>query len=40
MDGKLRNMTGLYLRKGDQILLLYRLGSKVTSDSYVLHSML
>ena len=34
MDGQLRNMTGLYLRKGDQLLLLYRLGSKVISDSY------
>ena len=34
MDGKLRNMTGLYLRKGNQLLLLYRLGSKVISDSY------
>ena len=34
MDGKLRNMTGLYLRKGNHLLLLYRLGSKVISDSY------
>lgn len=34
MDGKLRNMTGLYLQQGDQLLLLYRLGSKVISDSY------
>ena len=34
MDGKLRNMTSLYLRHGDQLLLLYRIGSKVVADSY------
>lgn len=34
MDGKLRNMTGLYLRHGDKLLLLYRVGSKVIADSY------
>lgn len=34
MNGKLRNMGGLYLRQGDQLLLLYRIGSKVISDSY------
>ena len=34
MDGKLRNMTGLYLRKGDKLLLLYRIGSSVIADSY------
>lgn len=34
MDGKLRNMTGLYLRRGNKLLLLYRIGSKVISDSY------
>lgn len=34
MNGKLRNMTGLYLRRGDQLLLLYRIGSKVVADSY------
>lgn len=34
MNGKLRNMTGLYLRQGDNILFLYRVGSKVISDSY------
>lgn len=34
MDGKLRNMSGLYLQQGDRLLLLYRIGSKVISDSY------
>lgn len=34
MDGKLRNMTGLYLRKCDKLLLLYRIGSSVIADSY------
>lgn len=34
MDGKLRNMAGLYLQQGDRMLLLYRIGSKVVSDSY------
>jgi len=34
MDGKLRNMTSLYLRQGNRLLLLYRIGSKVVSDSY------
>jgi len=34
MDGKLRNMTSLYLRQGNRLLLLYRIGSKVISDSY------
>lgn len=29
MDGKLRNMTSLYLRQGNRLLLLYRIGSKV-----------
>lgn len=29
MDGKLRNMTTLYLIRGDEILLLYRIGSRV-----------
>ena len=35
MDGKLRNMTALYLLCGDEILLLYRQGSRVVGDSYV-----
>lgn len=34
MDGKLRNMTSLYLRQGNKLLLLYRIGSKVITDSY------
>ncbi len=34
MDGKLRNMTSLYLRQGNSLLLLYRIGSRVISDSY------
>lgn len=34
MDGKLRNMAALYLRQGDRLLLLYRIGSKVVPDSY------
>ena len=29
MDGKLRNMTALYLVSGDKMLLLYRIGSRV-----------
>lgn len=32
MDGKLRNMTSLYLRSGDRLLLLYRIGSSVVPD--------
>lgn len=32
MDGKLRNMTSLYLKSGDRLLLLYRIGSRVVSD--------
>lgn len=35
MDGKLRNMTSLYLRQGNRLLLLYRIGSKVINDSYI-----
>lgn len=34
MDGKLRNMTSVYLRKGDKFLLLYRMGSRVVGNSY------
>lgn len=34
MNGKLRNMTSLYLRQGNRLLLLYRIGSKVVRDSY------
>lgn len=31
---KLRNMTGVYLRRKDSLLLLYRVGSRVISNSY------
>lgn len=34
MDGKLRNMTSIYLRRGDKFLLLYRMGSRVVGNSY------
>ena len=32
---KLRNMTSIYLRRGDKFLLLYRVGSKVIGNSYI-----
>ena len=32
--GKLRNMTSIYLRRGNKFLLLYRVGSKVIGNSY------
>lgn len=32
MNGKLRNMTGIYLLKGDKILFLYRQGGKVVNN--------
>jgi len=35
MDGKLRNMTALYLLHRDEILFLYRQGSRIIGDSYV-----
>ncbi len=34
MNGKLRNMTALYLVEGEQILLLHRIGSRVVGNSY------
>lgn len=34
MNGTLRNMTSIYLRRGDQFLLLYRIGSRVVGNSY------
>lgn len=34
MDGRLRNMTSLYLRHGGKLLLLYRMGSSIIADSY------
>ena len=35
MDGKLRNMTSVYLTGERGILCLYRIGSRVVSDKYV-----
>ena len=35
MDGKLRNMTSLYLTKGESVLCLYRIGSRVANNLYV-----
>ena len=32
MIGKLRNMTAIYLNKGDKVLLLFRQGGQVVSD--------
>ena len=32
MIGKLRNMTAIYLLKGDEVLLLFRLGGKVVNE--------
>ncbi len=32
MNGKLRNMTSIYLLKGDKILLLYRQGGRVVNN--------
>ena len=35
MDGKLRNMTSLYLTKEDSVLCLYRIGSRVANQMYI-----
>ena len=36
MDGKLRNMTSIYLSdNNNNLLLLYRIGSKAIKDSYI-----
>jgi len=35
MDGKLRNMTSLYLVEGENVLCLYRIGSRVANHRYV-----
>lgn len=32
MDGRLRNMTAIYLLKGDKVLLLYKEGGRVVSN--------
>jgi 8-oxo-dGTP diphosphatase len=34
MDGRLRNMAGLYIIDEDKLLLLYRIGSRVVSPSW------
>ena len=35
MDGKLRNMSSIYLSKGDKMLLLYRQGSRVVNNMWI-----
>ena len=35
MDGKLRNMTSLYLTNEKGILCLYRIGSRVANNKYI-----
>lgn len=35
MDGKLRNMTSIYISKGNRMLLLYREGGKVVNNVWV-----
>ena len=35
MDGKLRNMTSLYLTKDESVLCLYRIGSRVANQMYI-----
>ncbi len=35
MDGKLRSMTGIYIRKGDRMLMLYRQGGRVVNEVWV-----
>ena len=32
MEGKLRNMTAIYLLRGEKVLLLYRQGGRVVND--------
>ena len=34
-NGKLRNMASVYLRQGDQILLLYRQGTSIVSNLWI-----
>ncbi|MBE5799547.1 MAG: NUDIX domain-containing protein [Clostridiales bacterium] len=34
MDGRLRNMTAVYISRGEEMLLLYRVGSRVVPPSY------
>ena len=35
MTGKLRNMTAIYISRGREMLLLYRVGSRVIAPSFV-----
>ena len=35
MEGKLRNMTAIYLFKGENVLLLYRQGGKVVNNVWM-----
>lgn len=35
MDIKLRNMTSVYLVRGEEVLCLYRVGSRVASNKYI-----
>lgn len=35
MDEKLRNMTSIYITKEDEMLLLFRQGGRVVSDTWV-----
>ena len=35
MDGKLRNMTSVYLVREDAVLCLYRMGSRVANNQYI-----
>lgn len=35
MDGKLRNMTSVYLVKDEAVLCLYRIGSRVANNQYI-----
>lgn len=35
MDGKLRNMSSVYISQGNKMLLLYRQGSRVVNDVWV-----
>lgn len=34
MTGRLRNMTSIYISRGDSMLLLYRIGSRVVAPSW------
>lgn len=34
MDGRLRNMTAVYISRGEEMLLLYRVGSRVVAPSF------